>query len=184
MNEIKNAITINAHFNRNGFSENSSETKKPICLILDEIDGALGGGSDMSKGLGLVADFLNKCIKETDRAKQLTKTIKEYEEWKEEKDEDISGKDSEGQESDEPEWKKRVNAKTKEIKVKFPPLNRPIILVCNDGYAKALYPMKDIVLKLRIRAASSERVNDRLIEILKREGDRDFSNIVRKMIID
>lgn len=139
----------------------------------------------MSRGLGLVADFLNKCIRETDRAKQLAKKFKEYDEWKAEKDEeDINGKDSEREEGDEPDWKTKANAKVKETKVKFPPLNRPIILVCNDGYAKALYPMKDIVLKLRITGASSERVNDRLIDILKREGDRDFSNIVRKMIID
>jgi len=44
--------------------------------------------------------------------------------------------------------------------------------------------MKDIVLKLRIWAASSERINDRLVEILRREGIRDLSNTVRKMIIE
>ena len=50
VNEIKNAITTNAHFNRTGFSndknKNGDEGKKPVCLILDEIDGALGGGND------------------------------------------------------------------------------------------------------------------------------------------
>ena len=50
VNEIKNAITTNAHFNRAGFSneknKNGDEGKKPVCLILDEIDGALGGGND------------------------------------------------------------------------------------------------------------------------------------------
>ena len=61
INEIKNAITTNAHFNKAGFDEN---VKKPVCLILDEVDGALGGGVDQTKGMGLVADFLKRCIRE------------------------------------------------------------------------------------------------------------------------
>ena len=45
--EIKNAITTNAHFNKSGYSfakSKNDDSKKPVCLILDEIDGALGGG--------------------------------------------------------------------------------------------------------------------------------------------
>ena len=58
--EIRNAITTNAHFDKSGFMQakkdaNQSDAKKPVCLILDEIDGALGGGSDQSKGMNLVA---------------------------------------------------------------------------------------------------------------------------------
>lgn len=49
INEIKNAITTNAHFNKPGIDRNTGKQdsgKKPVCLILDEIDGALGGGPD------------------------------------------------------------------------------------------------------------------------------------------
>ena len=38
----------------------------------------------------------------------------------------------------------------KKVKESFPALNRPIIIVCNDGYARALAPMKEIVLRLKI----------------------------------
>jgi hypothetical protein len=38
---------------------------KPTCLILDEVDGALGGAEgDQSRGLQMVADFITKCIKQ------------------------------------------------------------------------------------------------------------------------
>ena len=61
INEIKNAITTNAHFNKAGYdkkAEKDAQGKKPVCLILDEIDGALGGGADQNRGMGLVAEFL------------------------------------------------------------------------------------------------------------------------------
>ena len=67
VDEIKNAITTNAHFNKRGFAvikNKGNDSKKPVCLILDEIDGALGGGSDASKGLYFVAEFLKRCLKE------------------------------------------------------------------------------------------------------------------------
>ena len=41
---IKNSLTTNAHFSKTGFV--NAAKKKPVCLILDEIDGALGGGAD------------------------------------------------------------------------------------------------------------------------------------------
>ena len=72
VDEIKNAITTNAHFNKTGFSYDKNKVdggKKPVCLILDEIDGALGGGQDASKGLYFVSEFLKRCIKEHDNKK-------------------------------------------------------------------------------------------------------------------
>ena len=40
------------------------ETSKPICLIVDEVDGAIGSGSnnDSTKGIGLIVEYLKKCI--------------------------------------------------------------------------------------------------------------------------
>lgn len=57
-------------------------------------------------------------------------------------------------------------------------------MVCNDGYAKSLFALKDIVLKLRVESASKDRVNERLLEILRKEDIRDFSNSVRAMIVE
>lgn len=71
VDEIKNAVTTNAHFNRTGFSNVKLEEKKPICLILDEIDGAFGGGTDMNHGMNFVAEFLKQSIRTSDRLKGL-----------------------------------------------------------------------------------------------------------------
>ena len=74
IDEIKNAITTNAHFDKTGFlkikptKDQQISSRKPVCLILDELDGALGGGPDANKGLGQVADFLKRCLKESENA--------------------------------------------------------------------------------------------------------------------
>ena len=57
-------------------------------------------------------------------------------------------------------------------------------MVCNDGYAKPLFCLKDIVLKHRVYGARKERIEERLTEILKLEGIRNFSNTVRHAIIE
>jgi DNA polymerase III delta prime subunit len=64
----------------------------------------------------------------------------------------------------------------KRAKEDYPQLNRPIIFVCNDGYSKALYPLKEICLKLKVSACSKNRIQERLDEILKMEGFR--TNVV------
>ena len=64
--------------------------------------------------------------------------------------------------------------KKKEV---FPALNRPIILVCNDGYARALTPMKEIVLRLKIQCASEIKLSNRIAEILRAEGIRDVDKM-------
>lgn len=68
--KIRNCLTTDAHFGKAGFlgplvktkrnndwgAENGEKDRKqPICLILDEVDGALGGGSDQSRGMAQVA---------------------------------------------------------------------------------------------------------------------------------
>jgi hypothetical protein len=64
---IRNSLSTNAYFNQAGFL--GSAKRKPVCLILDEIDGAFGGGSDQTKGINLVADFIKKCMKVSDEKK-------------------------------------------------------------------------------------------------------------------
>ena len=68
--------------------------------------------------------------------------------------------------------------KPKAAKEKYPALIRPIILVCNDGYARALFPLKDICLRLKVLASSKQRIHERVDEILKRESYRtDIMNV-------
>ena len=55
--------------------------------------------------------------------------------------------------------------------------------MCNDGYAKALYSMKDLCVKIKVEAASTKLIDDRMVEILRYEGIRDMSNSVRSVVI-
>ena len=186
INEIKNAMTTNAHFNRSGFDKSDSDQKKPVCLILDEIDGALGGGPDQNKGMGLVADFLKKCIRDTEWGKRAESKLDDL---KRRAAEDADMDDGDGSDKDEEEkkaqdWANKTSLKNRANRDKFPPLSRPIIMVCNDGYAKALYPLRDIVLKLRVPGTGKDRLDERMQEILRQEGIRDFSNSVRTQIIE
>ena len=62
---IKTALTVDSHF---GTLENGEKTRenKPVCLIVDEIDGALAGG--LNHGFNLITDFFQKCM-QTSRPK-------------------------------------------------------------------------------------------------------------------
>jgi chromosome transmission fidelity protein 18 len=46
LQRIKDSLSMNAHFE-------GSSSSKPVCLIVDEVDGAIGGGSnnDSKKGI-------------------------------------------------------------------------------------------------------------------------------------
>lgn len=46
-------------------------------------------------------------------------------------------------------------------------LRRPIIFICNDPYAKALRPLKEIALEIKINEANGERLLKRLRQICK-----------------
>ena len=57
-------------------------------------------------------------------------------------------------------------------------------MVCNNGFDRKLYPLKDIVLKHRVFQAQRDRINDRLNQILRQEGIRDMSASVQNAIIE
>ena len=47
------------------------------------------------------------------------------------------------------------------------PLKRPIIFICNDMYAKALMPLRDFALTVKIEESHPERLIKRLRQICK-----------------
>ena len=56
LNKIKSAISSDDYFTQNKqsipFMKNDvQQSKKPVCLIVDEVDGALGSSLDSSKGI-------------------------------------------------------------------------------------------------------------------------------------
>ncbi len=53
---------MNSHF---GTKNGDSDGQKPTCLIVDEVDGAIGSGGTLDgngKGIGMIVDYLKKCI--------------------------------------------------------------------------------------------------------------------------
>lgn len=60
LDQIKNGLTNNSHY---------GAEEKPVCIIVDEVDGALQGG--IGGGFSHVTDFLKKCIFKTNSAKNV-----------------------------------------------------------------------------------------------------------------
>ena len=48
-------------------------------------------------------------------------------------------------------------------------IKRPIIFICNNLYSKALRPLKDIALCIKINCANNEKLLKRLREICQKE---------------
>jgi hypothetical protein len=64
------------------------------------------------------------------------------------------------------------------------PLNRPIILVCNDGYAKALKPLKDIVLRIKVQETLRKRLFNRCWDIIKQESIDGVDHALVSTVVD
>ena len=129
---MKNAFTSNSHFGKG--------ESKPVCLIVDEVDGAVSGG--INAGFGKVAEFLKKCINKTQNSKATNV----------ENDE----KEMSDDENDNEAGKVKVS-KSKKNDNSFE-LRRPIIFVCNDLYAKAIKPLRDLSLQVKIPEADAQRL--------------------------
>lgn len=70
LNKIKSAISQDDFFTQskqsNVMNKNDAQkSKKPVCLIVDEVDGALGSSLDNSKGVSQIVEYLKKCINYT-----------------------------------------------------------------------------------------------------------------------
>ena len=59
MELIKTALTVDSHFGKLEEGDRKAENK-PVCLIVDEIDGALAGG--LNSGFNKITDFFHQCI--------------------------------------------------------------------------------------------------------------------------
>lgn len=67
LNKIKNAISSDDYFTEKGGKLGKQSAGKPVCLIVDEVDGALGSSFEgaNSKGISQIVDYLKKCIRFT-----------------------------------------------------------------------------------------------------------------------
>lgn len=142
INAIKNALQQDSHFTKSG--------TKPVCLIVDEVDGAVSGGI----GFHRVAEFLRNCIQRT---------------AKDNGDEDNVDIEMTKEQPKENQNRKPVNSmifqRRKGTTFKNDnafDLQRPIIFICNDLYTKALRPLKEISLQVKIAESDPRRLIQRL----------------------
>ena len=47
LDKIKNAIQMDAHFGKKSLKPDGNDKTKPVCLIVDEVDGAVGSGGNL-----------------------------------------------------------------------------------------------------------------------------------------
>ena len=162
---------------------NIKKSKKPTCLILDEIDGIAGDYSG-TNSIRNIIDFVkfgkvNKGIIKRNKAEVLsgaggnsknlvsfdgvvkrnkTKT-KEIEYASDDDSESHNEDDNES--NDEEEKKPKKNIKKKDNSG----IKRPIICICNDIYAKALTLLRKEALVYNIKKTDDKKMIDRLYHI-------------------
>jgi hypothetical protein len=111
-----------------------------------------------SRGITQIVDYLKKCIKRSSEKKAALPNRF------------VESDDEEMEFEDHAEDTKIMEAKEATKKRKdtdVVPLQRPIIFICNDIYARALAPLKEIALSVKIEEANREKLVSRLREICK-----------------
>lgn len=163
---------------------NIKKSKKPTCLILDEIDGIAGDYSG-TNSIKNIIDFVkfgkvNKNIIKRNKAEVLNgnggsvKNIvsfdgvvkrnknknKDIEEGSDDDSESNNDDDNESNDKEEKKPKKNIKKKDNNSGIK-----RPIICICNDIYAKALTLLRKEALVYNIKKTDDKKMIDRLYHI-------------------
>ena len=128
---MKNALQQDAHF--------SKGEQKPVCLIVDEVDGAVAGGVGFEK----VAEFLRNCIHRAAPAKT------------DSDDDEKENRDMPSVEGNNMIFKRRKGPRRNDNIFE---LQRPIIFICNDMWTKALRPLKEISIQVKIERSNEKRL--------------------------
>lgn len=135
--------------------------KRPNCIIIDEIDGASGGGEGRSAIQALIK------LAQTKVAGKREKDTKEV---------DITsgaGAEARGH---------RATSQNKAAQQKAKPLTRPVICICNDLYAPVLRPLRDIAKVFVVKPPRSEKLVDRLQTICRREKLKADKSTLRGLV--
>lgn len=149
MGKIKDILTIQG-IKSSGLQRDKKGMidSRPVCLIIDEIDGATGGGSG-GAGEGSFVTALVNLIMQDQRASRSAGTTKP----------------------------KRKGKKKDTFQ-----LNRPIIAVCNDLYAPALKPLRNLAETVPMRIPPKGLIVERLEDIFAKEGFQTENGAVRKLV--
>ena len=133
---------------------------KPNCVVIDEIDGALGGAE--GKGaIHALLQIVNGGKKSGGAKWRKTPDGKWYKNADEDAREEAGKRDKSSSGSGGSKKKKGPG-----------PLNRPIIAICNDLYAPALRPLREIAKVFRVGAANKSAIASRLRRVCLEKGVR------------
>lgn len=80
-----------------------------------------------------------------------------------------------------PAEESKVAQKKKKKDTDVIPLVRPIIFICNDMYAKALMPLREIALTIKIGESSPDKLISRLRQICKDENVSIEDQIIKEL---
>lgn len=172
-------------------SFSKKKAKKPTCLILDEIDGAMDGPDGkvtdniyVKNAIKAIMDFIkygkiNKSVTNRAKTKLMSDRNKnplegglisnELIDNDEEKENKWSMKNNEDEEESTPN-KSQKNG-----------IRRPIICICNDLYAKVLVSMRKEALVFNIKRANPQKLLQRLKEICIAEQLKVDTSILRTL---
>jgi DNA polymerase III delta prime subunit len=150
----------------------AAHTAKPNCVIIDEIDGIGDAGE-----AGAIAMLLRIVQAEAKKVTPGKKGAKDSAQGQEAEG-DESGSEDEGATDQQKEEKKsgkqskRVNANGDPIAKAsaLKPLRRPIICICNDQFAAALRPLRQVARIFEFTSAPKTKFVDRLKYIASQEG--------------
>ncbi|KAF8544977.1 P-loop containing nucleoside triphosphate hydrolase protein, partial [Trichophaea hybrida] len=129
---------------------------KPVCLVIDEIDGVTGGGGGSGESgggaRGSEAGFIKALI-------------------------DLIMEDRKTNENGSNLGTNKRRSKKESFK-----LRRPIIAVCNDLYAPALKPLRQFAEIVQMRVPPVNLIVERLECIFQKEGYATENGAVRKLV--
>ena len=160
---------------------------RPRCLVIDEIDGVLGGagegGGGGAGGGGAIAALVRLATAEGGgKGGGGEEAIDADGEKADDADDDDEGGEREGGATSTPAQEK-LRGRSKKGKTHLPPLRRPIICICNDPYIPALRPLRAIAAHHHVAAPTKPALLARLRYIAKREGV-DVDDAALSSIID
>lgn len=135
--------------------------KRPNCIIIDEIDGASGGGEGRSAIQALIKLAQAKIAGKREKDAREVELVP-------------------GAGGDANAKAQRATAQAARQTAK--PLTRPVICICNDLYAPVLRPLRDIAKVFVVKPPRSEKLVDRLQTICRREKLKADKSTLRGLI--
>ncbi len=167
----RNAETLSAKIRSATQTRSLIGSSKPNCLVIDEIDGAMGGEDEGSSrgAINVLVDIIK-------RAKAKSKALASGSNNNDDDVDDAEG-DDDHDDDGSPENRSgsssgksgRRGAKNKANDTSNDELRRPIICICNDQFAPALRPLLPHVKIIQVEPVTKPRLVERLKTICKRE---------------